>query len=241
MGVYIFRRDVLLRLLEEDAAREHSSHDFGRDLFPRLIQVADVGAYTYHGYWQDIGTIEAFYEANLLFLDPAHSRRLSHAAWPIRTPSVDAPPARIAGEGRVCRSLVANGAVVRGDVHNCILFPGVTVAEGAVVRDSILMNDCRIEAGARVERAMLDKRVQLGAEGRIGGSGPAPPNEKIPDLLVQGLSLIGKDVRIAAGASVGRNACVGGGASIAEGEAVADGGFRGGPDAQPSRATAPGS
>jgi len=239
MGVYVFRRDTLLRLLEEDAARADSSHDFGRDLFPRLIQVADVGAYTYHGYWQDIGTVEAFYEANLLFLDPAHSRRLAHPAWPIRTPSVDAPPARIADGGHVRRSLIANGAVVRGSVENCILFPGVRVAEGAVVRDSILMNDCRIEAGARVERALLDKRVAVGAGAAVGGGGQAPPNEEIPDLLGAGLSLIGKDVAVPPGARVGRNACVGGGVRMAEGENVPDGGFRSGPYAQPPRATVP--
>jgi len=241
MGVYVFRRDTLLRLLEEDAARADSSHDFGRDLFPRLIQVADVGAYTYHGYWQDIGTVEAFYEANLLFLDPSHSRRLAHPAWPIRTPSVDAPPARISEGGHVRRSLIANGAVVRGSVENSILFPGVRVAEGAVVRDSILMNDCRIEAGARVERALLDKRVALGAGATVGGGGEAPPNEEIPDLFRAGLSLIGKDVAIPAGARVGRNACVGGGVRMAEGENVPDGGFRSGPYAQPPRATVPGS
>lgn len=240
MGVYVFRRDTLLRLLEEDAARAESSHDFGRDLFPRLIQVADVGAYTYHGYWQDIGTVEAFYEANMLFLDPSHSRRLAHPSWPIRTPSVDAPPARIAGEGNVRRSLVANGAVVCGEVENSILFPGVRVAAGARVRDSILMNDSRVEAGAEVERAILDKRVLVGPGARVGGTGSAPVNEAVPDLLTTGLSLVGKDVTLEGGARVGRNACVGGRVRVGEGQTVPDGGFRDGPYAQTTPAGVPG-
>jgi len=210
MGIYVFRRDILVRLLEEDARDPESAHDFGKSIFPRLIRVADVGAFSFDHYWQDIGTVEAFYEANMKCLDPVHLQELANPSWPSRTPSADAPPARVVGSGSVRRSLVANGAVVRGDVEGSILFPGVVVEAGAVIRDAILMNGCRVDGGSRVERAILDKRVRTGRNCTIGGAGAAPPNTELPDLFVSGLTLLGKDVVLEEGTRIGRNVCVGG-------------------------------
>ncbi len=224
MGVYVFRRDTLIRLLQEDAADPNSDHDFGKNIFPKLIRVADVGAFTFDGYWQDIGTVEAFYDANMLFLDPDHARRLADPSWPSRTPSVDAPPARISSSGEVRESLIANGAVVRGRVERSILFPRVVVEEGAVVRDSILMNGARVEAGAVVERSILDKRTRVGRGAVVGGQGSGPPNRRHPDLFHTGISLLGKDVTVSENARVGRNACVGGRHTVPSGSEVPDGG-----------------
>jgi glucose-1-phosphate adenylyltransferase len=223
MGIYVFRRDILTRLLREDAADPDSEHDFGKNIFPRLIRVADVGAHVFEGYWQDIGTVDAFYEANMKLLDPAHIDAVARPSWPIRTPSVDAPPARVTSEGGVVRSLIANGAVVRGQVEDSIIFPGVVVEEGATVRGSIVMNGCGIEAGARVERTILDKRVRVGRGASIGGEGTAPPNRRVPDLLQNGLTLIGKSVIVEPEARVGRNVCLGGFARIPSGTPVEDG------------------
>ncbi len=222
MGIYVFRRDTLMRLLKETAG-EAPRHDFGKDIFPRLIQVADVGAHTYDGYWQDIGTVEAFFDANMKLLDPDHSLQLSERAWPIRTPSADAPPARVSGSGRAERSLVANGAVVRGTVEESILFPGVVVEEGAVVRRSILMNDVHVHSGARVEHAILDKRASVGRDARVGEAGDGEPNRENPELLRHGIALLGKDVTVGDGATVGRNACVGGRSRVEPGTELPDG------------------
>jgi len=225
MGIYVFRRDILRRLLREDAEDPASEHDFGKNIFPRLIRVADVGAFPFEGYWQDIGTVEAFYEANMKFLEPAHLDALTHPSWPIRTPSVDAPPARVTALGDVARSLVANGAIVRGHVEGSVIFPGVTVEEGAVVCGSIVMNGSVIGAGARVERAVVDKRVRVGRNARLGGAGEGRPNERIPDLLQAGLSLVGKCVVVEADAVVGRNVCLGGFSRVGAGERLEDGAY----------------
>jgi glucose-1-phosphate adenylyltransferase len=210
MGVYVFRRDILTRLLREDAADPESEHDFGKNIFPRLIRVADVGAHVFDGYWQDIGTVGAFYEANMKLLDPDHIDAVTRPSWPIRTPSVDAPPARVTSPAAVVRSLIANGAVVRGRVEESILFPWVEVEEGAVVRGSIIMNGSKVEAGARLERTIIDKGVRIGRGAVIGGDGRAAPNFRIPDLLQDGLTLIGKSVVVEESARVGRNVCLGG-------------------------------
>ena len=224
MGVYLFRRDVLVKLLREDAQTEGSRHDFGGDLFPRLIRVADVGVHRYDGYWRDIGTLDAFFAAHQELLDPEQRTDLLPPAWPIRTPSMDAPPVRVLPGARFRQSMAANGAVVAGTVERSILFPGVRVEPGAVVRDSILMGDVRVEAGAHVERVILDKRTHVGREARVGGAGAdAVPNRLHPEILASGLTLSGKDVRVGAGARVGRNVALGGDAQIPDGTEIPDG------------------
>ena len=229
MGIYVFRRDTLIRLLRESDGHESPLRDFGKEVFPRLIEVADVGAYRFDGYWQDIGTVQAFYEANMRLLDPKHELRVKEKTWPIRTPSADAPPARLGNSASVERSLVANGAVVLGRVRGSILFPGVLVEEGAEVTDSILMNGVRVCSDARVRRSILDKRVHVGRGASVGTDGEPPPNDKTPQLLHSGITLMGKDVVVGDGARVGGNVCVGGHYAIGPGEEVPDGSTREGP------------
>jgi glucose-1-phosphate adenylyltransferase len=223
MGVYVFRRDVLIKLLQEDQEDPSSSHDFGRDVFPKLIRRDQVGAHLYQGYWQDIGTLQAFYDDNLFLLDSDHRNRLNRPDWPIRTPSVDAPPARVQGESRVEGSMVANGAVIRGTVENSILSPWVVVEPGAVVRHSILMNGVHVRPGASVTRCILDKRVIVGAGASVGVPGDAAPNRKIPDLLRTGLTVLGKDVSVGTGARVGGNICIGGRTTVDDRAELPDG------------------
>jgi len=223
MGIYVFRRNILVKLLLEDRKDPESSHDFGRDIFPRLIRISEVGAYVFEGYWQDIGTLHAFYEANMKLLNPEHSTVFSRAEWPIRTPSTDAPPVRIQGEGSLLGSTASNGAVILGRVSNSILFPGAVVGEDAVVEDSILMNNVHVSRGARVTRSILDKRVRVGEGSTVGGRGEAPPNRLAPDLLCSGVTLLGKDVRIGGGTTIGRNACIGGRCALPPQGRVADG------------------
>jgi glucose-1-phosphate adenylyltransferase len=238
MGIYVFRRDTLLRLLEEDHDAATSSHDFGKDIFPRLIQVSDVAAYEYSGYWKDIGTLEAFYDANMNLLDPGHALQLALPSWPIRTPSADAPPASLYGQGRVRTSLVCNGAVVAGHVVNSVLSPGVVVEEGAHVDGAILMSDVRVRTGAEVRHAILDKRTQVGAGARVGAEGEAPANVEHPSLLATGLTAAGKEVWIGEGAVVGRNVCIGTGGRVEAGATVEDGAFLPGIYQRPQAAAA---
>jgi glucose-1-phosphate adenylyltransferase len=237
MGIYIFRRDTLVRLLEEGAGRDRPLLDFGKDIFPQLIEAEEVGAHTFDGYWQDIGTVQAFYEANMKLLDPKHGLNPSEKGWPIRTPSAEAPPARLGRGASVQRSLVANGAVVYGRVENSILFPGAVVDAGAVVRDSILMNGVHVHAEGSVTRAILDKRVQVARGVAVGGAGETRPNDVIPELLCTGITILGKDVVLEEGTRVGRNVCLGGRRILPAGTEVGDGGYLEGSFVQPNSVT----
>jgi glucose-1-phosphate adenylyltransferase len=206
MGVYAFRRDVLWQALEADAENESSAHDFGKDVIPALLaEGADVYGYLFPQYWQDVGTTDAFYAANLDLLSDRPQIDLSDPDWVIHTTVLDLPAVRLGSDAKVERSLVANGARIEGRAVRSLISPGVVIERGAEVVDSILMNDTRVLPGARIERAILDKQVWVGQGARIeGGAGPA--NRVCPDHLHSGLTLVGKGATIPERIRVGANA-----------------------------------
>ncbi len=209
MGIYVFDADYLLDLLAED----RNEVDFGMHLLPRAIARDRVYAYPFYGYWRDVGTIQAYWEANMDVLDPASG--LDPEGWGVRPNpyadprSYDQPPARYHAGCRVRDSLIAAGCVIEGTVERSILSPGVRVAKGAVVRNSIVGDDTVIGPGATVDLAILDKEVQVESGARIGaGPAEAPANRRHPTHLYTGISLIGKAAVIPAGCTIGRNCIV---------------------------------
>ncbi len=210
MGVYLFDRDTLIRLLVEDAGIAGSTHDFGKDILPRLVaRGAGVFAYRFPDYWQDVGTLDSYYEANLAFLGERPPLDLHDPAWIIHTQSADRPPVRFIHGAAVRHSMVTNGCVIAGEVSHSVLFPGVVVAPGAVVRDSIVMHDTIIGPGAVVDRAIVDKEAVVGAEARVGFGDEMPPNRACPEHLSSGLVVVGKRARLPEGIHIGRNARIG--------------------------------
>ena len=210
MGVYLFDRLALVRWLVEDAETPGSGHDFGKDILPRLVARGEhVFAYHFNGYWQDVGTLDSYYQTNLEFLGDHPPLELGDPDWVIHTQSADRPPVRVEHGAHVSRSFVANGCRVSGRVEHSMLFPGVTVASDAVVRDSILMHDVRVGRGAVVDHAVVDKEVRVG-DGAVVGEGDASiPNRACPDHLSSGLLVIGKCAQLPANLVVGRNARIG--------------------------------
>jgi glucose-1-phosphate adenylyltransferase len=212
MGVYLFDRNMLMRWLVEDAALADSSHDFGKDLLPRLVARGEgVYAYRFANYWQDVGTLDSYYEANMAFLAEPPPIQLADPEGVVHTQSADRSPVRFEHGGRVRRSLVANGCRIAGTVERSVLFPGVTVAPGAVVRDSIVMHDTVVERGAVLDRAIVDKEVIVGAGVKLGVGDSSIANRACPEHLSSGLSVVGKAARLPDGLSVGRNARIGAG------------------------------
>ena len=181
MGVYIFETDVLKKACCEDAERM-SSHDFGKDIIPRLIEDYEVYAYRFEDenkkeaqYFRDVGTLESFWEANmdLVSVDPLFN--LYDKEWPIRTRLPVAPPAKFvfADEGRrfgvAVDSIVSSGCIVSGGmVRRSVLSPEVRVNSYSNVDESILMNGVNIGRHARVRRAIIEKHVTIPEHARIG-------------------------------------------------------------------------
>jgi glucose-1-phosphate adenylyltransferase len=208
MGIYVFERDILVRRLEEDARMPGSKRDFGRDIVPRMVQMDRVYAYPFRGYWRDVGTIQSYWESNMGLLNEPPDFDLYDTDWVIHTRSEERPPARITERGRIICSLISHGSIINGTVEHSVLSPGVFVAEGAVVRDSILFTDCIVGPGSVVDRSILDKHVVVGADVRLGEGTDTRPNRTQPRNLQTGISLVGKGARIPTGLRAGRNVLI---------------------------------
>ena len=205
MGIYIFRRSLLEKVLREDARDPASAHDFGRSILPRLVEEGEVYAYPYRHYWEDIGTVDSYYRANMELTQEYPALDLRDPSWTIHTVSHDLPPLALGAEGRVSRALIGSGCIIRGAAERSVISPGVIIEPGAVVRDSIILNGCWIGSGAVVDRMILDKNVFVGRGCRLGEGEDMTPNTDCPEHLSSGLGIVGKNSRIPEGVIVGRN------------------------------------
>lgn len=204
MGIYIFSRNILFERLQEDALSTTSQHDFGKDVLPSMVGRDRVYAFRHEGYWQDVGTVQSLWDANMDMLEEPAPLDL-YDAWTIHTKSEERAPAKIVSPGRVVNSLVSHGCVVEGTVEHSVLSPGVRVAPGAVVRDSIIMGDAVIGRNAFLHKVIVDKEGVVGANA-IVGHGPADvPNRSEPGRLNTGITLIGKRAHVPANCRIGRN------------------------------------
>ncbi len=208
MGIYVFNRDVLVRRLEEDSKTQASRGDFGRDVVPRMVEMDRVFAYPFRGYWRDVGTIQSYWESNMGLLNEPPDLDLYDTDWVIHTRSEERPPARVTNRGRIITSLISHGSIINGTVEHSVLSPGVFVAEGATVRDSILFTDCIVGPGSVVDRAILDKHVVVGADVRLGEGADTRPNRTQPRNLLSGITVVGKGARVPSGLRVGRNCLI---------------------------------
>src|SRR5438093_1631117 len=206
MGVYVFSKRALRRWLSEDLT------DFGANVIPAMLDGgARVHAYRFDGYWQDVGTIQSYWEANMALLEDDPELDLNDKDWLIHTRSEERAPARVGATSQVHRSLISHGCVINGTVVNSVLSPGVRVDVGAVVRDSIVLFDSVIRSGAVVDRASLDKEVTIGPGAIIGeGTDYTTPNRNEPSRLFTGITVVGKRSVIPRGVRIGRNVKIGG-------------------------------
>ncbi len=231
MGIYVFSRNTLTRLLIDDARKKESAHDFGRNIVPDMVARDErVYAYPFAGYWQDVGTIQSYWEAHMDLLSDRPAFDLYDSSWVVHTRSEERPPAHIYGGAKIERSLISHGCIIKGTVERSVLSPGVVVEEGAVVRESILLFNTVIGAGSVVERAILDKESIVGKNSHIGYGDDMTPNKLEPSRLNTGITLIGKRAHMPDNLTVGRNCKVGtdlrpedfSTATLASGETIED-------------------
>jgi glucose-1-phosphate adenylyltransferase len=203
MGIYAFRKSFLIELLSGDTGT-----NLGRDIMPKVVGQTSVAGYNFQGYWADVGTVQAYYEANMALLVETPPLDLYDPEWVIHTKSEERPAAEIGADARVEGSLLCDGCRIGGQVVRSIVAPGVVIAESAVVRDSILLTDTVVEAGAVVDRCILDKESFVGGGSLVGDGEDNTPNRGAPEQLNTGLTLVGRRACIPAGAKIGRNVVV---------------------------------
>jgi len=205
MGIYVFNRDTLIARLKEDAQDAESTNYFGRDIIPGMIGGDRMYAFQYNDFWMDIGTVDAYWRANMELVSDLPRLNLFDRDNPVFTKPQNRGPAKTGPQAQVIRSVVCEGCIINGVVRNSVLSPGVFIDDGAVVDDAILFDDCYVGPRSYVHKAIVDKEVRIGAECHVGWSSDYTPNKDEPDHLSTGITLVGKGARIPPHTLIGRN------------------------------------
>jgi glucose-1-phosphate adenylyltransferase len=202
MGVYLFSLSALDRILWEDRERPESSHDFGKDILPRMVaENARIFAFPFTGYWVDVGTVSSYWQAHMDLLDSPPRIDLNDRSWIIHTRTEERPPVWISHETDIIDSMITDGCTIAAGaiIERSVLAPGVRVQAGAVVRESIILTDAIIGPGAHIERAIIDKKVQIQENARVGTILP----EGEPSIVMVGKnSLVPPGITIESGAII---------------------------------------
>lgn len=169
MGIYIFNTDVLIEYLEIDEADENSSNDFGKNVIPNLLGNGEkLYAYKFDGYWRDVGTIASLWETNMDLIGDEPKLSVSDRNFRIFSRNFARPPQYIGTCSSIKNSLISEGCKIYGNVENSILSGGVTVCEGAVVKDSVIMSDVTIGKNAKVYTAIIDSDAYISENALVG-------------------------------------------------------------------------
>ncbi|MDW8518404.1 glucose-1-phosphate adenylyltransferase [Priestia flexa] len=160
MGIYIFKWNILKEYLEMDARNPYSSHDFGKDVIPLLLEEKKrLMAYPFKGYWKDVGTVKSLWEANMDLLDESDELNLFDSSWKVYSVNPSQPPQYIAPTACVVESLVNEGCVVEGSIERSVLFPGVQIGSGSEVKRSVVMPSAKVGVNVYIENAIIPSDV----------------------------------------------------------------------------------
>ena len=171
MGIYIFNWKLLKKMLLADMKNSESSHDFGKDIIPTLLQDdKSLYAYKFKGYWKDVGTIDSLWEANMDLLDKNNKLDLNDPSWKIYTEDVASLPQYIGPDASINRAFITQGCIIDGAVTNSVIFTGTKIGEGAKISDSVLMPGAIVEDGATVTRALVAEGVKIGKGATVGSA-----------------------------------------------------------------------
>ena len=214
MGIYIFSWKALKEALV--ALKDEPGCDFGKHIIPYCHAKGDRSfAYEYNGYWKDVGTLGSYWEANMELIDIIPEFNLYEEYWKIYTKSDVIPPQYIASDAHIERSIVGEGTEVYGDVINSVIGAGVTIAKGAVVKDSIVMQGSVIGAGTSVEKAIIAENVKVGSDVQIG-VGEYAPSTYDQKVYQFDLATIGENSIIPDGVKIGKNTAIAGETTVGD-------------------------
>ncbi len=204
MGIYVFNWKELRRYLEADEQDPHSANDFGKNVIPAMLKGGErMFTYRFDGYWKDVGTIESLWEANMDLLNPHVPLDLLDPNWRIYSRTAGLPPHYIAAGASVQNSMLSEGSNIAGKVDFSVIFSGVTVEEGAVIRDSILMPGTHVKRGACVQYAILAENTVIEENATVGER-----PEDCENLEDWGVAVIAENIRIGKGVRVPAKAMV---------------------------------
>ena len=208
MGIYIFNWKTLKEALIANA--QQPSLDFGKHVIPYChSNGAPCYAYEYNGYWKDVGTLHSYWEANMELIDIVPEFNLYEEYWKIYTKCDKLPPQYISSDGEIEKCIIGEGAQIYGKVYNSVIGCGVTIGEGTVVKDSIIMNDAQIGLGGNIEKAIIAENVTIGDNVKIG-AGEEADNDTAPHIYNHGLVCVGEKSVVPSGVTIGKNVVISG-------------------------------
>ena len=208
MGIYIFSWPALKEALV--ALKDEPGCDFGKHIIPYCHEKNErLFAYEYNGYWKDVGTLGSYWEANMELIDIIPEFNLYEEFWKIYTNSDIIPPQYISGQSVIERSIIGDGSEVYGEVHNCVIGSGVTIGEGTVVRDSIIMKDVSIGKGCVIDKSIIAENCEIG-DNVTFGIGSDVPNKLKPAVYSFGLVTVGENSVIPGQVQIGKNTAISG-------------------------------
>ncbi|MFA5448927.1 MAG: glucose-1-phosphate adenylyltransferase [Clostridia bacterium] len=204
MGIYIFTWEKLKAHLIKDEETLGSSNDFGKNIIPNMLGAGEkMYAYNFSGYWKDVGTISSLWEANMDLLDSQSGINMNERDWKIYARNTAEPPHFIGGDAVVKHSIVTEGCNIDGYIENSVIFTGVDIKKGAVVKDSIIMPNTVVEAGAVISHAVVGWDAVI-ASGAMVGERQTAPKAGEWDIAVVGPRVkIEANTRVAPGAMIG--------------------------------------
>lgn len=206
MGIYIFNWKTLKEALVTNA--EQPALDFGKHVIPYCHKKeAPLFAYEFNGYWKDVGTLSSYWEANMELIDIVPEFNLYEEYWKIYTSSTILPPQYISENSVIERSIIGEGSNIYGKVYNSVIGCGVTIGEGTVVKDSIIMNETCIGKGCELYKAIVAENVAINDNVKLG-MGNEAPNETDPHIYNSGMVTIGEKSVIPKGIQVGKNSVI---------------------------------
>lgn len=206
MGVYIFKYDVLKKYLTDDERDPESANDFGKNIIPKMLADGEkMVAYSFEGYWKDVGTIQSLWEANMDLIDDPPKFDLNDRKWVIYSRNYALMPHYIGEDAIITNSTVTEGCEIDGEVDHSVIFSGVKIGKGAIVKDSVVMPGAVIGAGAVIEKAVIGVEATIGDNAKVGVSPESQDNKYNSDYCTHGIVLVE------------------GGASVAEGEDIPKG------------------
>ncbi|MFN2340563.1 MAG: glucose-1-phosphate adenylyltransferase subunit GlgD [Halanaerobium sp.] len=204
MGVFVFKKEVLIDYLQKLCSQ--GAVDFESEIIPQMLaDQKNIFVSKYQDQWRSIRSVQSYWKSNLETTENIPKINLYDSTWPIFTRSEEKPPVKFGPHSLSTKSLIANGAIINGRVENSVIGPGAYIEEGSIIKDSIILNNSIIRKNSLINKSIIDKNVEVKENVKIGFGNDFKINSDAENSLENGLNVVAKNIKIAAGITIGRN------------------------------------
>lgn len=224
LGIYVFTWEFIKQVLMDDAKDETSEHDFGKNVIPKILETHKIYAYPFEGYWQDVGTIQSYWETTLELVRPIPPFNLYDPNWRIYTKSEEMQPAYISAEGEVRNSIISEGCEIYGYVENSVISQGVSIGKGSIIKNSVIMTKVEIRDNVIIEDSIIAENtiIKNGCKIGIGNYADSTYDKKVYNSHI---TVIGMDTILDENCELGKNVVVGNDKVVPKNTIIESGGF----------------